>query len=290
MTLPRGVTQALHALLPAADTMHFRPSSGGCINAGGEIVTTDGSYFIKWNDAASFPGMFEAEAKGLALLRAANALHVPAVVGHYDDGRLQVLVLQFIRQGARSKNFAVAMGRRLAALHGNSTPLFGLNHSNYIGSLPQSNRQHVSWTDFFITERLQPQLSLAMQHRKVSMAMAKDFDRLFSRLPSWMPPEPPSLVHGDLWSGNVLCDEYGEPWIVDPAAHYGHREADLAMTQLFGGFDPAFLESYHEAFPLMPGIDERLELYNLYPLLVHVNLFGGGYASQVNSILRRFVS
>ena len=233
--------------------------------------------------------MFGAEARGLSLLDRSHSLKVPSVVHHADAGDFQFLLMEYIEGRRRIDTYWERFGLGLAALHKNSSIVFGLDHDNYIGSLPQRNNPSASWIEFFTQERLNSQLQKAIEGGRFDYSVVNKFERLFSKLPALLPEEPPSLLHGDLWRGNIMTTSEGKPCIIDPAVYFGHREVDLAMTQLFGGFDSLFLESYNRTFPLTPGYEERVDIFNLYPLLVHVNLFGGGYRSQVVSILDRFV-
>lgn len=258
---------------------------GGCINDSFKIITSNGFYFIKQNFADQLI-MFEAERKGLALLQSYCRLVVPEVVGVTTISGKSILILEFLEQAeaASDSNFMLASG--LAELHRTTSNQFGLDHNNFIGSLPQSNDPHKSFIDFYIHQRIEPQLRLANQK------LVKDdftlFLKLFSKLEQYLPVEKPALIHGDLWSGNVMFTKEG-PSIYDPAVYYGHRESDIAMAKLFGGFDKEFFEEYNRAYALEKGWEERIDLFNLYPLLVHVNLFGGGYVGQVREILKRFV-
>ena len=286
--VPREIGQRIEAFAKAK-IIDFSFARGGCINAGGKLTTSGGVYFLKWNDAGKFPGMFEAEAKGLALLRKTHSVRVPMPVHNGSAGSFQFLLMDFIEEGARSFEYWENFGSGLATLHRQSARTFGLEHNNYIGSLPQCNDPSTSWVEFFVERRLRAQLERARKQGKVDAALYKKFEALFMKLPSLLATEPPSLIHGDLWGGNLLSDANGKPCLIDPATYYGHREADLAMTQLFGGFDPHFLECYHAEFALAPGYRERFEIYNLYPLLVHLNLFGEGYHAPVVSIVTRFV-
>ena len=233
--------------------------------------------------------MFKSEAQGLILLRGSNALVVPEVIHAGTAGSHQFLLLEYLEGGRRQTNFWVDFGSGLAKLHRMSADAFGLDHDNYIGSLPQSNSPSLSWVEFFIGQRLRIQLQIAVEHNRIGEEFVKKFDTLFDKLPSILPEEPPSLLHGDLWGGNLMISKAGRPGIIDPAVYYGHREVDLAMTKLFGGFDASYIDSYDEAYPLMPGYQERMTIYNLYPLLVHLNLFGGAYKAQVVEVVRRFV-
>lgn len=263
------------------------PVGGGCINECVKLQTNIGIFFAKWNGAKRFPGMMEAEAKGLELLRSARAIRIPEVIRVGEEGGNQYLVLEWMESKGRNRDFWWKFGVGLAQLHKNTTSAFGLDHDNYIGSLPQRNRQHSSWEDFFIRERLEPMVRLARNDQRIGSSASKAFDRFFSKVGALFPKEPPALLHGDLWSGNFL-ETGGDPVLVDPAVYYGHREVDLAMTRLFGGFPPELYESYHREYQLENGWERRLDLYNLYPLMVHVNLFGGSYWNQAEAILKQF--
>ena len=293
-TIPEPVQQGLQAFLRSnSETKtprpQFSPIGGGCINHGGKLTTADGEYFfLKWNHDAKFPGMFEKEARGLELLYASRAIRIPRVLGAIRCDPYQFILMEFIESRQRSRIFWDLLGQRLALLHRNTSEFFGLDHDNYIGSLPQSNTPDQSWIEFFITRRLEIQLRAGVDSGGIDASIVTKFERLYPKLSEILTVEPPALLHGDLWSGNLIADEKGEPCLIDPAVYYGNREVDLAMTRLFGGFDERFYEAYEEAFSTPPGLDERLSIYNLYPLLVHVNLFGGGYLQQVTSILRAY--
>ncbi|MBK5285164.1 MAG: fructosamine kinase family protein [Bacteroidia bacterium] len=153
---------------------------------------------------------------------------------------------------------------------------------------PQSNSQKRTWAEFFISERLEKQIAFAKDLGVIDNSTIQQFNNLYKRLPELIPEEAPSLLHGDLWNGNFMTGNDGKAWLIDPAIYYGHREMDLAMTKLFGGFSEEFYSSYIESFPLQKGFTERIDIHNLYPLLVHVNLFGGGYLIEVKNILSRF--
>lgn len=267
----------------------FFVTGGGCINQGGKLRTTNGDFFIKWNDQHKFPLMFKTEASGLETLRNAEAIGVPRVIGQGDSGGYQFLLLEFVEPQDASPSFWEKLGHQLASVHQVHANVFGLDHDNYIGSLPQYNRERTSWADFFLEQRLGIQLKLAADAGLISFVEAKNFEVLFLKLPSLLPYEEPTLVHGDLWSGNILSGPSGNPYLIDPAIYFGSREADLAMTLLFGGFGDRFYSAYAEAYPLLPGYKNRVHLYNLYPLLVHLNLFGRQYLSRINTILNRFI-
>ena len=267
----------------------FSFSGGGCINHGGRLTTSAGDFFLKWNHRAGLPQMFECEARGLRLLRNAGAINVPQVHFTGEAGAFQFILMEFIDTAPKSSSFWRDLAGQLATLHKTTAEKFGLDHDNYIGSLAQLNAVKANWIEFFIEKRLRIQLRLAMDGRKLEKATGTKFEKLFQKLPSFLTTELPSLLHGDLWSGNLIAAKNGDPCLIDPAVYFGHREAEIAFTMLFGGFPAEFYEAYDENFPIMPGFQERSGVYNLYPLLVHTNLFGGGYGSQVVSILDRFV-
>lgn len=282
-TVVSGVEEQLQSKIISTQRV-----GGGCINDAAIITTSRGEFFLKWNRAEAYPGMFEAEANGLNLLRATDTVHVPKPYFTGSAEHWSWIVMQALISGDRKTGFWDALGQSLAALHLQTAAQYGLDHNNYIGSLPQRNDQRRTWTGFFVEMRLEPQLKLAMDTRKLNRSVVASFEALSNELQDIFPDEPPALLHGDLWSGNYLTGPDGEAWLVDPAVYYGHREMDLAMTRLFGGFDEAFYSAYNQAFTLKNGWEERVEICNLYPLLVHVNLFGGGYATTVEAILRRF--
>ena len=270
-----------------------RPLPGGDINQAHAVALDDGrQVFVKSNPSAP-RAMFPAEARGLHWLAEARALRVPRVLAVSEEGALgpSFLALELIQPGPPARDFHETLGRGLAALHRSGAPGFGLDHDNFIGRLPQSNRaSEGNWAAFYRARRLEPQLKAAVDGGRASARMRQGFDRLFDRLPELVgSPEPPSRLHGDLWGGNLMCDGSGAPCLIDPAAYGGHREIDLAMMRLFGGFGERVFDAYHEAAPLADGHGERVPLYQLYPLLVHVNLFGGAYVGAVESALAELV-
>jgi fructosamine-3-kinase len=268
--------------------LDVKPVGGGCINDAQVVKTDQGWYFIKYNLGSSYPGMFEAEARGLKILMEADSVRVPQVIGTGTAGKYDFLVLEYLESGRKEKHFWEHFGQGLAGLHKNTSQQFGLDHDNYIGSLPQSNTRGEHWKDFFITQRIEPQLRLSRKSGKTDAKLDRHFEQLFARLNAYFPEEPPALLHGDLWSGNYLTGPRGEAVILDPAMYFGHRYMDLGMTRLFGGFDNTFYQAYHEAYPLEDNWREGLEIANLYSLMVHVNLFGGGYLGSVRQILRQY--
>lgn len=261
---------------------------GGCINEACSLVTNAGKYFIKYNSAEAFPGMFEKEAAGLKLLADTKTIKIPDVIGSAEIGKYAYLLLHYIESGVSTRHFWNDFGIKLADLHRNTNDYFGLDHDNYIGSLIQTNKKYADFIEFFILQRLEPQLKQARNKGRFIRSDIGYFNSLFKALHNIIPAEKPALIHGDLWSGNYMVSSNGSPCLIDPAVHYGHREADIAMTQLFGGFQPEFYGAYNQAWPMEKDWQKRMDIFNLYPLLVHVNLFGGSYARQVLQIIRQF--
>ena len=264
------------------------PVGGGDINEAYRLTTTAGLFFVKKNSASLYPQMFQKEALGLEELAHTDEIPVPEIVLSaeiYDDA---FLVLKYIESANKSHDFWDDFGKRLANLHKHSADQFGLDHSNYIGSLYQSNNQHNTWTEFYREERLEPQVKLARNNGKAGRDIVLAFDRFYNKLDELFPKEAPSLVHGDLWGGNFMVNEQGKAVIIDPAVYYGHREMDIGMSRLFGGFSDDFYTAYNRQYPLEKGWRKRTDYCNLYPLMVHVNLFGGGYLGSVKSILKKF--
>jgi fructosamine-3-kinase len=290
---------ALHAALstviggdrdPAAAIDSVTEIGGGSISRALLVASAGRRCFVKLNDA-SLAGMFAAEADGLGALAGCSALRVPRVFGHGLCGRYAYLVLEYLPlQPLRERHQASEAGRSLAALHRIRGRQFGWQRDNFIGSSPQYNAQQRTWAVFFARQRLLPQLAMARwgQHGK----LIASGERLAEKVPAlFVDHQPqPSLLHGDLWSGNAAVDESGTLTLFDPAVYFGDREADLAMTELFGGFPDSFSAAYREAWPLTAGFEQRKLLYNLYHVLNHLNLFGNGYLHQAERMIARLLA
>ena len=264
---------------------------GGSINQAQLLILDDESrVFVKFNRDA--PGtMFETETRGLNLLaQSEGGPQVPRVIACETAASPRFLALEYLESTSPGIDYPVRFGQALAALHRTTAPTFGLDHDNFIGSTPQINTPAKDGLAFFRDQRLGYQQELARRAGLLPAAVDRKLDQLRANLKNLLDitGEQPALSHGDLWSGNHLCGPNGEPVIFDPAAHYGLREADLAMTELFGRLPQAFYEAYHQAFPMNPGYAERREIFNLYHLLNHLNLFGGSYLGSVESIVHRF--
>jgi fructosamine-3-kinase len=258
---------------------------GGDINDAFEVSLSDGTRVFVKTHSDPPRGMFGAEARGLSWLEEAGAIRIPRVIAVSDEAPAY-LALELMTPGPRRSDFDEALGRSLAALHAAGAPSFGLDRDNFIGRLAQSNSEANDWASFYWESRLEPQLRLATDRGLIDGTTRTRFDSLRRVLAERVgPQEPPSRLHGDLWGGNHLADETGQPCLIDPAVYGGHREVDLAMMRLFGGFGERVFSAYAEASPLATGADDRVPLYQLYPLMVHVNLFGGSYVGSVRRAL-----
>lgn len=287
-----SVQEAVEATLKSP-IVGSRVLSGGDINEAFAATLQDGrEVFIKSNPRAPST-LFPTEAKGLGWLADSAALRTPEVLGVSSTDahpESSFLALELLTPAPRQPDFEHRLGEGLARLHQAHPATFGLDHANFIGSLPQSNTPHDTWADFFRGERLLPQVTLARKSGHFNASDVQLAERLATKLDSLVgPAEPPARLHGDLWGGNLFVDEQGAPCLIDPAVYGGHREMDLAMMRLFGGFGPRVFDAYDAVYPLAPGAAERVPLYQLYPTLVHVNLFGGGYVAAARRILQRYL-
>ncbi len=280
----------LMQLLPGSSTrIDFRKVTGGSINDCYRVMYDHHqSWFLKVNFAEKFPGLFEKEVQGLALLRDAGVIRIPEILLCSEAQGQQFLLMEWIQRGERTAKFWKAFGEQLAALHHHSADAMGLASANYMGSLLQQNQWSAGWPAFFTHQRLVPQVELALSSNLLQPAHVRSFEKLCHKLGTIFNTEPPALLHGDLWSGNFMCDEHAHPVLIDPAVSYGHRSVDLGLTTLFGGFDGAFYEAYDHHYPFPPGHRDQWEVANLYPLLIHLNLFGLSYLPRIVSVLNRF--
>jgi fructosamine-3-kinase len=270
-----------------------RALGGGCINNALRLDTARQSYLLKWHPDP-LPDMFQTEAHGLKLLADAAAVRVPAVLHAANaSGERPAYILMEWLEGSGSATSAAAqatLGQQLAALHRSSADAYCLDRDNYIGTTPQYNGWDIDWIPFFRERRLRPQIELAARNGYLPTSRRQVLERVLDRLDDWLGgvARQPALLHGDLWGGNIIPGPGGSPALIDPAVYYGDREAELAYTQLFGGFGAEFYRAYQEAWPLEPGYDERRDLYNLYHLLNHLNIFGTSYAGSVERVARHY--
>lgn len=258
---------------------------GGDISHCYELKTDDGSFFLKVQDGTVLSRFFEKEYRGLTRLIESQSVRVPVPLFYGSAGERQFLVTEFIHKAPPQQNFWQIFAERLAVMHRCSDSRFGLPEDNYIGTLLQVNQQEDDWGTFYAYRRLEPLIQKCVEEQLLSKSLMKSCDRLFGQLSGLFPKEKPALLHGDLWGGNYLPGPDGIAVLFDPAVYYGNREMDLAMTRLFGGFDRKFYWYYEDYFPLAEGWQERIPICQLYPLLVHALLFGGGYVQQVRNIL-----
>lgn len=296
--MKRSVFVSLHAALSELFGSKCRvvsevPVSGGDINRAYRLTMRDGQQiFLKSNARDKLP-MFQAEAEGLSAIAGTCAIRVPRVLCIGTDERYGAfLLMENITSARPGDDYWETFGHRLAAMHRADTSalvdgVYGFHSDNFIGERPQSNTAGESWVKFFRDQRLAPQFRDAAgyfdaEDRKRIMLLLDHLDDFL------IEPKRPSLLHGDLWSGNFLTDEKGEAMLIDPAVYVGHAEADIAMTELFGGFSSMFYEAYQEIMPLQPGYEQRRDIYNLYHLLNHLNIFGASYLGAVRRIIRQY--
>jgi len=267
------------------------PTSGGSINQTQVLQLTNGERIFMKQNSTPPTDFFLAEVKGLRLLaQANNGPKIPKPIALQSGSRPTFLLMEYIEKSTEDESFADRFARTLAELHRVSQDSFGLDHDNYIGSTPQKNHPEKDGIVFFRDQRIEFQRQLARQAGLLPTSTDKKLDSLCNNLDKFLnvSEEKPALMHGDLWSGNYFPDSQGTPCIFDPAVYYGLREADLAMTELFGRLPQRFYDSYNEAFPVNPGYDERKDLYNLYHLLNHLNLFGSSYLSSVQQVVKKY--
>lgn len=268
-------------------TYNWQAIAGGSINSTYKITSKKHSFFVKINTTSTFTTGFKKEVLGLQFLKT-HAILTPNVIyeGRYLNNIF--LILEWIDTGKKTTFFWQNLATTLTHLHQQSNKQFGLDYSNYMGLLVQKNTFYDNFSDFFIENRLKPQVKLAFNNNKLQKKHLKQFEQLYAEIPAIFPVEKPSAIHGDLWSGNYICTNKEETVLIDPAVYFGHREIDIAMTQLFGGFSEEFYNNYLEIFPLESGFKTRINFYNLYPLLIHLNLFGNSYLKSIDDIITIF--
>ncbi|HEY0681133.1 MAG TPA: fructosamine kinase family protein [Steroidobacter sp.] len=287
MSLAAALTRALGSKVAAGSE---RSVAGGSINSCSRFESASGPVFVKHGDASSLE-MFQAEADGLVELSRAQAVRVPRVLALSEHEGTAFLALEWIDLRSASARSETELGELLAAQHRVTRDKFGWHRDNTIGSTPQANRLTETWVEFFRDSRLRPQLALAKRNG-AGVELVDSGERLCEQLECFFADyrPVPSLLHGDLWGGNWGADASGQPVLFDPAVYFGDRETDLAMTRLFGGFGAPFYAAYQAAWPMDPGAATRSTLYNLYHVLNHFNLFGGGYQRQALGMIQRLLA
>lgn len=265
-----------------------RQLHGGDINEVYLIAADEEFLVVKQNDATQFPQMLEKEFRAMQFLHEKSPLSTPKMHHHFAKEDQQFLVMKYIEEAQNSLEAQHKLGQGLAQQHQISNPTFGWTEYNYIGSLKQINTLKDNWNDFFVENRLLFQTKMAFDAGLLTTKDLQQMERLFQRLNEIIPEEKPALLHGDLWGGNYFVSTQNEPILYDPAIYFGHREMDIAMTKLFGGFSNEFYSAYEEENPLEKDWEKRIGLFQLYPNLVHLNLFGATYAESVRSALKRY--
>jgi fructosamine-3-kinase len=261
------------------------PVGGGCIHQALRLRTERGDTFFLKQNRGKFRDIFYREAEGLGALDIAGAPVVPRVYLVSEE----IIILEDLAPAPKQNGFWTLYGQQLAKLHLHHSPQFGFKTDNYIGANPQLNSWYKNGYDFYRENRLGPQIRWAQTSGALDSKDLHQLDELLLKLQDLVPEQPASLLHGDLWSGNLITDREGSPALIDPAVYWGWAEADLAMTDLFGRYPDTFYKAYTEINPLEEGYRGRFPLYNLYHLLNHLNLFGRGYLSQVRSVLSRYL-
>lgn len=260
----------------------IKKQPGGDVNHTYQIETIHNTYFCKTNISGVGEDLLQQEEANLKVL--SRYCTTPKVV----QSGPQILLMSWVQAGKKSKHFWQKLGRGLATLHRITSNQFGLDSDNYIGHLPQNNSAKASWDEFYVTRRLEPQLHMAVDNGLLHQIELPSLERMQKVIEEVCPSETASLIHGDLWSGNILCDTDGEAYFIDPSISYAHREMDIAMSSLFGKFDKEFYEAYEEVYPLANGLKKRLDIYQLYYLLAHLNMFGIGYKNDVLKIIKHY--
>lgn len=301
--LPISVGQSTESWLQANGFKHIIESrliGGNARNHCYLLTNSQNNKLVAKLSASANEDLFEKEAYGLNLLASANAIRIPKVL-HVSE---QCLLMEYIQESQQSHNYWANLAVQLAKLHqvgqhfssagletmpsSGSNTQFGLDHNNYCGDNIQINGWHSDGYEFFADQRLLFQARMAFDNGYLESPWVIHIESICERLTELIPNQPPSLIHGDLWPGNILVDDSGQPALIDPAAHYGWREADIAMTLLFGGLPHDFYQAYDEAWPMEPRWRSRVPLYNLYHLLNHLNIFGVSYLEQVQATIGRY--
>ncbi|MBC7384286.1 MAG: fructosamine kinase family protein [Bacteroidia bacterium] len=262
---------------------------GGFINQTYKAITSMGTYFIKVHASDGFTKLFEKEIHGLQILKQANSIAIVDKVGVCEYEKFSFLILEWVETAPQHPHFWSILGKGIAKMHQCKNRFFGFSEDNYLGSLVQPNNRSSSWGQFFVKHRIMPQVKIAIENNYFTNHTIDLFEKYYSVAETIFPLEDPSLLHGDLWLGNIMTNAEGLPCLVDPAAYYGHREMDIAMTYFVGNFEPEFYEAYHSVYPLKPDWESRKDFGLMYYQLAHLNLFGDSYLPMVEANLNRWV-
>lgn len=262
------------------------PVSGGDISRAYVLYTDSDRIFCKLNNSSAAKSMFEAEEEGLKAIDKTKTVKTPIVYAVNALEKGACLLMEYVASKNPESKDLEMFGVQLAAMHQTSSDFYGWDNPNFIGNLLQSNHKHPNWVSFYVKERLDSQLQTAVSRGFLTKEEVPSIDKLQSVISSYCTGIKPSLLHGDLWSGNYLISENGEPYLIDPAVYFGHSEIDLSMSRLFGGFSSSFYAAYFEINPSQPGESNRMAIYQLYYLLVHLNIFGKSYYKSVKEILQ----
>jgi len=283
----RSITEALSQSLGKEVTFLGQEKiTGGCINTCFKIRTNRGDFLMKFNNRQSFD-LLKKEVIGLKLLKQAKQIYIPEIYNYGLTDEYSYILMEFVNQKDANTDFWQIFGQQLSEMHKYTNEKFGLDHDNYIGSLKQFNQKNDNWVNFYETERLKRQVEIlpAILKTEIEEKIAK----LYPKLDDLVPKYPPALLHGDLWHGNFLVNLNNEPTLIDPATHFGNPEYEIAFTLLFGGFDKKFYQAYFENYNFENGFEERKEVYWLYFMLVHLNIFGVSYLSATLNCLNKYI-
>jgi len=287
ITTQKHIENKLNTHFSTALKFKWQLISGGSINNTYKISANKQVFFVKTNKKTIFKNGFKEEVLGLTFLENKKVI-VPKISVEGTFKETVFLVLQWIDSGKQNQKFWENLANQLATLHQQTNTNFGLDYNNYMGQLLQKNTKATNFSNFFIENRLVPQVKLAFNSKLLTSTDISKFENLYTQLPTIFPKEKPSAVHGDLWSGNFMCTTNSQAVFIDPAVYFGHREVDIAMSLLFGGFSNKFYTVYQEIYPLKKEFNTRKDIYNLYPLLVHLNLFGSSYLGSIKAIIAKF--
>lgn len=271
-----------------ASVSYVRPVSGGDISTVSLLSTEKRSFIIKINSAPIAEAMFKAEKKGLDTIKQTETIATPRTYACDVFEGNAFLLMEYIETKSPSPQDLNIFGEQLASLHSITAADYGLSHDNFIGRLDQSNTNHAKWSDFYIRERLIPQFKVSRNRSLLSSDEIPSEQILEQRCFDLFQNVKPSLLHGDLWNGNYIISTDGVPYLIDPAIYYGHHEVDIAMSRLFGGFGNEFYKAYHKHYPVSNATEDRIQLFQLYYLLVHLNMFGSSYYGSVKRILKAY--